>query len=565
MYVVHMIFSRLSFASFRQRCGFIAIAATLLSLTIPGVGYAWTENPTTATVATSSSWGSVIASDSNGNVYQVISYDGTVTIGSFTVNASTPSTSAYAIVKFDSMGIAQWVANTEISSSNLDIQAITVDNSGNVLISGSFQGTVSIASTTLTSAGASDGFVAKISNSGAWIWAKRIGGTSNDWAPGVDTDSTGNIYISGGFQSSMTVGSTTLTSAGSNDLFIAKLDSSGNFQWVNKVGGIGDDNPGWLSNLAVDTSGNSYVSGQMSSSFTINGNTFTSTGGRDAFVAKFDSSGTFVWGANGGSTSSENVYGIALDTSNNVFITGNMGGNATFGSNSLTTNGSRDGFLAKLSNAGAWMWAVNIGSNGGEDSYSVGIDSSDNPFISGSFLSPITIGGSTLTSAGLSDGFIAKWNSTGTFQWAKSIGGTGSDELYGVTGNRNGNVYFSGYVTGPSNIVISGGSPITVAFSGGVSIFLGLSLIGGVATTTTSTTSTTTTTPTTSTTPATTIAPTSITQATIASSDVSSMSQKTGLPVTGSSHLGLWCSAGLFLMISGIALGRRHRRLFFKG
>lgn len=428
-------------------------------------------------------------------------------VGSHTVNAASPTASAQAVVKFNSEGVAQWVANTGVS--DIDINGMATDNNGNLFISGSMSNTVSLGSTTLTSAGGSDGFVAKLSSSGAWIWAKSVGGSGSDWASGVDTDSAGNVFMSGGFQSSMTIGLTVLTSAGSNDLYITKLDSSGNFLWANKVGGSGDDNAGWLSNLAVDSAGNSFVTGQMSDSLTINGTTLTSAGGRDLFIAKFDSSGAIIWGVRAGSASSDNLFGVALDSQGNAFITGFVRGPATFGSIALTQYGYRDGFIAKINSAGVWQWAVGFGSvNEDEQTYAVTLDREGNPVVVGDFIDPFTIGGTTLTSSGGTDGFVAKWNSSGTFQWAQSAGGSNSDGFYGVGTSSDGNLFVSGYFHGPETVNFGGGSS-TIAPVGDVNVFWGLSSSGGPATTTTSTTTTSTTTvaPTTTTT----VAPTTTT------------------------------------------------------
>ena len=551
-----------SASRFGRRFGAIATAATLCALTIPGIGHAWTENPSTVNLATTGSWGSVVTSDNSGNTYQAVNYNGSITIGSFTVNSDSVSTSAYAFVKYNSEGVAQWVANTGINYQQFDIQAITADNNGNLYVSGSFQNTVTIASITLTSNGSTDGFVAKINNAGSWVWIKQIGGVDADWAPGVDTDSAGNVYVSGGFQSSMTVGSTTLTSAGSYDLFITKLDTSGNFQWAGKLGGIGDDNSGWLSSLAVDASGNSYISGGMNSSFTVNGTTYSSVGARDAFVAKFGPTGTFMWAASAGSTNSDYVYGIALDTSSNVYVSGNISGNATFGSTSLTNNGGTDAYIAKLSSSGVWQWAANIGGSTSEEGYSIAVDSSNSPVMAGTFEGSITIGGTTLTSVGMNDGFIAKWNSTGNFQWAKAVGGSMYDELYGVTVNSNGNIYVSGYVRSATPIFFPNAPSIATTFGGYVNIFGAISPIGGPATTTTSTTPTTSTTSTTSTTlVTTTTTPVTSTTTTLAPSFVTKSTSNKSLPTTGAAQSEMWVITGLGMLLFGIAVVASRRRL----
>ena len=503
----------------RHRIGAVITAVSLAVVFLPVMTQAWSEAPVTAEVSTTSSLGSIVTADNNGNIFQVVQYTGSISFGSHTVNAESATVDSYAVVKFNSVGGAQWVATTRVSNSAVNILAIAADNNGNVYVSGSLQSSASLGSTTLTSAGSGDGFVAKLNNSGEWVWAKAIGGTSSDWAPGVDTDSAGNVYVSGGFQSSMTVGSTALTSAGSNDLFIVKLDSSGNFLWANKVGGSGDENPGWMASLAVDSAGNSYVSGQMSDSVTVNGTTLTSAGGRDLFVAKFDSSGAVVWGARAGGASGENLYGIAVDSQGSAFITGVFNGIATFGSVTLTSNGRGDGFVAKMNSAGVWQWAAGFGSVNNEYVQAMTLDKDGNPVVVGTLQNFFTIGDTTVTNYGGFDGFVIKWNSSGSFQWVKTAGGTGDDEFYGVGTSTDGNIFVSGYFSGSQTVSLAGGTS-TIGNVNTVNVLWGLSSSGGSATTTTTTTTvapttTTTVAPTTTTTVAptttTTVAPTTTT------------------------------------------------------
>ena len=179
-------------------------------------------------------------------------------------------------------------------------------------------------------------------------WAKSIGGTGSDYGRGIATDSSGNVYVIGKYSGSFTIGSTTLTSAGSNDVFVAKYDTSGTAQWARSIGGTGSDT-GY--GIATDSAGNVYVTGIYSGTATFApGTTLTSAGYNDAFVTKYDTSGTVQWAESIGGTNTDSGYGIATDSGGNVYVTGSYQGTATFASGTtLTSAGSNDAFVAKYS------------------------------------------------------------------------------------------------------------------------------------------------------------------------------------------------------------------------
>ena len=479
------------FFRLRHRLGAAITVVTLGVISLPAVSSAWSGSQISAEVSTSSSYGEAVTADNNGNTFQAVGYKGSISFGSHTVNAASPTTYAYAIVKYNSEGVAQWVVNAGSGISN--ISGMAADVNGNLHITGWFSGSITFGSTTLTSAGASDVLVVKLNNSGEWVWAKSFGGTGDDKGGGIDTDSAGNVYVNGTFRS-MTIGSTVLTSVGLDDLFVMKLDSTGNSLWVSKVGGTGNEyiQPTG-NNLAVDTAGNSYVVGEAGvDPVTVNGTTLTGSGGADLLIAKFDSSGAAIWGARAGSTLSDQMNGVVIDAQGSAIITGLIRGPATFGSATLTSYGARDGYIAKINSAGVWQWATSFGSAGNEFVYGVAVDRDGGPAIVGSFTSSFTIGATTLTPSGRDDGLVAKWNSSGTFQWAKTAGGTGADEFSGVGISSDGNILVSGYFSGSSTVTIGGGT-LTIGAVDLVNVFWGLSSSGGSLSTTTTTVASTTT------------------------------------------------------------------------
>ncbi|TFJ83285.1 hypothetical protein NSK_005446 [Nannochloropsis salina CCMP1776] len=171
-----------------------------------------------------------------------------------------------------------------------------------------------------------------------------VGGAGIEIGYAIAVDASGSSYTTGYFRGSMTVGSTTLTSAGSNDIFIIKLDSSGSPVWATSFGGT-DDDIGYA--IAVDASGSSYTTGRFLGSMTVGSSTLTSAGSADIFIIKLDSSGSPVWATSFGGTDNEIGYAIALNALGSSYTTGSFRGSMIVGNTTLTSPDSFDIFIYK--------------------------------------------------------------------------------------------------------------------------------------------------------------------------------------------------------------------------
>jgi hypothetical protein len=319
---------------------------------------------------------------------------------------------------------------------------VAVDANGNTFISGEFWGTASFGTTTLTSQGDADMFVAKLDTNGNWQWAKRAGGTGHDYGQRIAMDATGNIYIIGGFFYIATFGTTTLTSQGDEDMFVVKLDTNGNWQWAKRAGGTSYDN-GYC--IAVDASENTFISGSFNGTASFGTTTLTSQGDEDMFVAKLDTNGNWQWAKRAGGTSGDYGSGVAGDAGGNIYITGFFYGTATFGSTTLTSQGMGDVFVAKLSTSGNWQWAKRAGGTSDDEENDIVVDATGNIYITGCSAGTATFGSTTLTSQGHYDVFVAKLDTNGNWQWAKRAGGTSDDSGFGIKADAGGNIYITGF------------------------------------------------------------------------------------------------------------------------
>lgn len=401
---------------------------------------------------------------------------------------------------------------------------IAKDAAGNLLIGGTFHATVdfdpSVSTANLVTGQASgnsneNGFLAKYTSTGVYIWAIKIGNStsaSQTIVNNVTLDGSNNAYIVGQFQGTVDfdpgAGTSNLTSAGGNDIFIAKYNSSGAYQWAYQIGAASSDKG--LA-IAIDASSNIYITGdfQGTCDFDPSGSTANLVAsGVDGFVASYSSTGTYRWAFALSGTSSEDVYGIVVDSgSSNIYVCGSFQKVVDFdpsgSTNSLSSNVSTsgidiDGFVAKYTcAAGAYVWAKKIGGStaaatNSEQVINITLDASDNVYITGQMITAaIDVNGVTLTKIGTVDSFYAKLNTSGTTQWAKNIGtasnSINSNDIY-VQGT---DLILCGYFTatidfdpsvGTQNGISAGSTDIFIAeYSTSDGSFICKTTMGGVS------------------------------------------------------------------------------------
>ena len=306
-----------------------------------------------------------IALDGSGNVYTTGYFEETVDFnpGAGVANLTSAGNADIFISKLDAAGNFVWAKQMGGTSVSGDIgRSIALDGSGNVYTTGSFHGTADFdpgaGTFNLTSQGHRDIFISKLDAAGNFVWAKKMGGTSSyDEGYSIALDASGNVFTTGIFQGVADfdpgAGTFNLTSAGSYDIFISKLDAAGNFVWAKQMGGIfGEES----FSIALDGSGNVFTTGYFDNivDFDPGAGTFnlTSVGSTDIFISKLDAAGNFVWAKQMGGTMDDRGQSIALDASGNVYTTGYFNGTADFdpgaGTFNLTSAGSYDIFVHKM-------------------------------------------------------------------------------------------------------------------------------------------------------------------------------------------------------------------------
>lgn len=312
--------------------------------------------------------------------------------------------------------------------------SVATDASGNNYVGGLYTNNPAVfGSTTLTAVGNGDGFLAKYNSSGTAQWAVKLAGTLFDRVTDIVTDGS-DVFVAGAYRGTIVLYSTNATTigitggSGSDNAFIAKYNSSGVVQWALPY--VNNSQP-W--DLAISPSQSKvFMSGEGNGQLFVACYSYTST--PSAPVWTVTSSG-----------SASQAMGIAADNSGNSYFVASYSGSAASGtlSSGSTYTGNNGSLLVKLTAAGATSWIQNIGSStaGVEDARGVELDASGNVYIGGQYTSSANISGITLTNAGMSDVFVAKYSNAGSVQWAKRLGGTGNDLINGFTANTGGDVY----------------------------------------------------------------------------------------------------------------------------
>ena len=247
---------------------------------------------------------------------------------------------------------------------------------------------------------------------------------TNDYANGVATDSSGNVYLTGGTKGGLDGN----TSVGNTDLFVVKYNSSGTKQWTEQLGSESTDT---ANGVATDSSGNVYLAGVTYGGLDGNSNEDNA----DLFVVKYSSSGTKQWTKQLGTGEYDEARGVATDSSGNVYVVGGTKGRL----NGISNSGRTDVFVIKFNSSGTRQWTKPLGTAQNDLANGVSIDSSGNFYVAG--VTYKDLDGNT--SAGSADLFVAKYNSSGTKQWTKQLGSSSPDYNYGRSNVLTQNTYKS--------------------------------------------------------------------------------------------------------------------------
>jgi PKD repeat protein len=349
--------------------------------------------------------GSGVATDWTGNILVTGDFLGALDLGGGPL-PSPPNVNGF-VGKFSASGAPLW-STSFLLQATWDMahpNAIAVDTSGNVVVTGDFSGTVDFGGGPLSSSGSSDIFVVKYSSTGAYLWSRRFGSTDPDVGRGIAVDPSGNVIITGEYSGAVNFGGGPLPSQASG-VVVAELSASGAHLWSRGCGG-----PGRSLSVAADASGNAIVTGYSYGTLDFGGGPRPNLSGSHAspFAAKLSSSGAHVWSksfGNSGAQTDDAAYAVAVDGAGNVLLTGYVVDSIDFGGGPLLPISGPDTFVAKLSPQGGHLWSKRFpqSSPSSDAGRAIAVDASGDSVLTGEFFATLDFGGGPLTNAGGASG-----------------------------------------------------------------------------------------------------------------------------------------------------------------
>lgn len=370
-----------------------------------------------------------VATDRQGNLIIVGNFDGTLDFGAGPITSG--ESSDVFVVKLGPDGSAMW-SKSFGDDAVQEAQRVAVDAEGNVLIVGHFRGTIDFGGGPLVSAGARDVFVVKLDASGNHVWSKQFGDKAEQFGRGIAADGHGNVFIAGSAWGTIDFGGGALKSAGFEDIFVTKMDKDGQYIW-SKLFGDAQTQEVW--DLATDHEGNVTVAAFILGNVDF-GDGLTQGGANpDAAVVKLSGDGATLWSHRYGDQQRQYGQSIAVDSRGNVVLTGLMQGSIDFGDGPVESAGAFDFFVTKFDATGKVLWHHRYGDQYDQPSLLVSVDSTDAVLLTGYFLGAVDFGGSPLVSAGKAEAFAAKLDLAGNNLWSRRMGDSADQKGTGIVGN----------------------------------------------------------------------------------------------------------------------------------
>jgi hypothetical protein len=363
------------------------------------------------------------------------------------------------------------LAELSDNSTYVDVTGIAVDTQGNIFFAGVFNGTATFGATTLVTAGSGDYYLAKFDKTGTVQWAKRFGdAVHNGTQPRIATDSMGNVVMAGGLKGSADFGAGSVQSKGAEDVFVVKFDPMGNYKWGQY---FGDASAQVARTVVVDSQGDVIVGGGLTGTVNFGAMTFSCVGNQyDAFLVKLASAnGAHLWSkqfteAPAQVASNQNIYYSAVDSSNNVIVTGFFNGSANFGGSSFMSP-LLNIVVAKYDSTGKHSWSQAFAATGANSLRALATDSAGEAIVVGDFNGTLDLGGGPLTTQpGSTDMFIVKFDAGGTHKWSKSFMNVNTQYGLSVATDKAKNIV----ITGGAGVVDFGLGALPNA--GGIDTFL---------------------------------------------------------------------------------------------
>lgn len=358
-------------------------------------------------------------------------------------------------ILFSTIANAQnWGANTFSQFTNEAVD-VEVDAAGNSYITGYLTGETAFntANVVQSALGNGDIYVAKYSPSGNLIWKETFGGNFSDRAVDLAIGPDQNIVVTGQFFGTVAFGTTTVSStSNSKDIFLLKLDPSGQVIWAKKEGGNMSEN---AYGVTVDSQNNILLTGQYQGSTSIAGVPFTSAldpvtnlSSFDFFISKYSSNGSDLWAKSGFAEYEDRGLAVAVDDADNVFFTGQFSDTLSFAGNTYNNNGFNVGFVSKLSPTGQLIYFNQLKA-GMVLPYDLEVDMNQNVVITGDFLGNLNYydatGFHSIQNPYSKQIFVIKTGNNGNYSWNYTLGSNNDLSARAISMDAHKDIYVTGY------------------------------------------------------------------------------------------------------------------------
>ena len=388
-----------------------------------------------------------LATDTQGNMYTYGSFINDIITDNYEIHNTNPQNQDSYFVKLNNQGEVQWTKKIGGMGAEI-IWGLDTDTNGNIYLTGTYTNGVTIENQSFTGLGT---FFAKYNTNGELLWLK-IG--SFTFMSVLRVDANGNIYAAGTFQGSFTYDGTTLTYPNTSTSFIVKLDNSGNLVWSGLMQGPQNSSErNNVTDIEIDNSGNVFVSGTFNNSEIVFGNVvLNSISYGNIFLVKYNSEGVAQWGnVSGNSTCSNLSWDITLDNSGNIYLTGSYCGTLTFGTTTVTAGTGAKFYIAKCDNTtGAVAWVKSTTEGAFNAIHSADVDDNGNLIVAGTFLHAVNFGNNISLTSDTSAQYVAFYNAEGLAQWAVATSEIDINNTISVKAMGNNTIYTAGHMQRPS-------------------------------------------------------------------------------------------------------------------
>jgi len=362
------------------------------------------------------------------------------------------------VVRLDAAGEYVWASRFGNSATQSG-RALALDPDGNILVAGSFVGTLDFGGATLplTSAGSEDIFVAKLDPLGEPLWSVRFGNSVAQSARGLAVAADGSVFVTGELAGAVDFGVDTVASAGQTDGFLLKLDADGAPLWVHGFGGSSTDGG---AEVALGAGGAVHLTGFFTGAITIAGAPLVADGGNDVLVAKLTADGAHLWSRSFGAADTQRGAGIAVAPGGDVLVAGTFAGGIDLGRGEVASLGAVDGFALRLDSGGEVLWSALFQGDDQVTPQGIAVDATGNTAITGGFRGKANFGGGDQMMAGPDDFFLVVLDPAGAYRYSRIFGDFGDQDARAVSFAPDGSLFLLGEISATTDF---GTGPLTSA------------------------------------------------------------------------------------------------------